>query len=353
MSTKTHKSKTPQDPNVTFEAELIESKIRAIGDYAGGVLTTCGIKQGRGFASDLLLLENSTAFHQNDPIPTLEMAECHKILLGLPFGLRSVDFLLNEVNLRTVNLLGSDQFTCDYKVPKYSLWEKLSCTSSYYGIAEKYGTNLDRASNPNSNWDLSPINPYDINMITRSREFSNYYSSSSSSSDNYAQANEASVSTKEPKRIKTTANQLTIEPAKSPKKAAPTVASASEQPLGFVHQVKFSGSRLEIVFLEPSCPLSIEAGTEGSQLCSLHATNSWRRYQNFESSDWELLNKGTFESLLQRSYNLKQGLQRVEMLETELCLTGKHHDVMDKKWNDSESELPQVKEEDEKQQRAD
>uniref|UniRef100_A0A803PZ31 Uncharacterized protein n=1 Tax=Cannabis sativa TaxID=3483 RepID=A0A803PZ31_CANSA len=48
MSTKSRKSKTPQDPNVTFEVELIESKVRTIGGYVDGVLKSCNIKQRRG-----------------------------------------------------------------------------------------------------------------------------------------------------------------------------------------------------------------------------------------------------------------------------------------------------------------
>uniref|UniRef100_A0A803Q7Z9 Uncharacterized protein n=1 Tax=Cannabis sativa TaxID=3483 RepID=A0A803Q7Z9_CANSA len=53
------------------------------------------------------------------------MAKCHKILLDLPLGLRSADFLFNEANLSTVNLLCSDEYTCNYKVSKYSSWEKV------------------------------------------------------------------------------------------------------------------------------------------------------------------------------------------------------------------------------------
>uniref|UniRef100_A0A803NL14 Uncharacterized protein n=1 Tax=Cannabis sativa TaxID=3483 RepID=A0A803NL14_CANSA len=48
MSTKPRKSKTPQGPSVTFEAELIESKVRAIGEYVGRVLKSCSIKQRQG-----------------------------------------------------------------------------------------------------------------------------------------------------------------------------------------------------------------------------------------------------------------------------------------------------------------
>uniref|UniRef100_A0A803PSI0 Uncharacterized protein n=1 Tax=Cannabis sativa TaxID=3483 RepID=A0A803PSI0_CANSA len=48
MSPKPRKSKTPQDPNVTFEAKLIESKVRSIGAYVDGILKSCGIKQRKG-----------------------------------------------------------------------------------------------------------------------------------------------------------------------------------------------------------------------------------------------------------------------------------------------------------------
>uniref|UniRef100_A0A803P4D3 Uncharacterized protein n=1 Tax=Cannabis sativa TaxID=3483 RepID=A0A803P4D3_CANSA len=44
MTTQAQKSKTPQDPTVTFEAELIESKVRSIAAYVGNILKACGIK---------------------------------------------------------------------------------------------------------------------------------------------------------------------------------------------------------------------------------------------------------------------------------------------------------------------
>uniref|UniRef100_A0A803Q2N9 Uncharacterized protein n=1 Tax=Cannabis sativa TaxID=3483 RepID=A0A803Q2N9_CANSA len=49
MTSKAQKSKTPQDPTVTFEAKLIESKVRSIGSYVGEVLRSCGIKYGKGW----------------------------------------------------------------------------------------------------------------------------------------------------------------------------------------------------------------------------------------------------------------------------------------------------------------
>uniref|UniRef100_A0A803PK88 Uncharacterized protein n=1 Tax=Cannabis sativa TaxID=3483 RepID=A0A803PK88_CANSA len=47
MTSKPQKSKAPQDHNVTFKAELIESKVRSIEDYVGNTLRTCGIKYKR------------------------------------------------------------------------------------------------------------------------------------------------------------------------------------------------------------------------------------------------------------------------------------------------------------------
>uniref|UniRef100_A0A803Q696 Uncharacterized protein n=1 Tax=Cannabis sativa TaxID=3483 RepID=A0A803Q696_CANSA len=48
------------------------------------------------------------------------MAERHRILLSLPFRLRVADFLCSEKKLRTIGLLASNEFICDYKIPKYS-----------------------------------------------------------------------------------------------------------------------------------------------------------------------------------------------------------------------------------------
>uniref|UniRef100_A0A803PR94 Uncharacterized protein n=1 Tax=Cannabis sativa TaxID=3483 RepID=A0A803PR94_CANSA len=197
MTTQAHKSKTPQDPSVIFEAELIESKVRAIGDYVGGVLKTCGIKQGRGchirfvapgeficFPPERVIREESGEASNSASsrigawslehikvgaiLPLREyykefcnylgiapfqlIPSSYRILAGLKVlyhilgwecptpleivyfysvkdvpvrKLRSIDFPLNEANLRTNNLLGLDQFTCDYKVLKTSKWQKV------------------------------------------------------------------------------------------------------------------------------------------------------------------------------------------------------------------------------------
>uniref|UniRef100_A0A803PGV2 Uncharacterized protein n=1 Tax=Cannabis sativa TaxID=3483 RepID=A0A803PGV2_CANSA len=54
----------------------------------------------------------------------------------------------------------------------------------------------------------------------------------------------------------------------------PASASIGRQPLGFVHQVKFSTTQPEMVLLEPSCPLSTHVGIEGSQAYSQYATQN-------------------------------------------------------------------------------
>uniref|UniRef100_A0A803PJT1 Uncharacterized protein n=1 Tax=Cannabis sativa TaxID=3483 RepID=A0A803PJT1_CANSA len=59
------------------------------------------------------------------PVPTPVIAKRHKILLSLQYGLRAIDFLLNEKILKNVGLLTSDEFTCDYKIPKYSSFQKV------------------------------------------------------------------------------------------------------------------------------------------------------------------------------------------------------------------------------------
>uniref|UniRef100_A0A803NI04 Uncharacterized protein n=1 Tax=Cannabis sativa TaxID=3483 RepID=A0A803NI04_CANSA len=42
-------------------------------------------------------------------------------------------------------------------------------------------------------------------------------------------------------------------------------ASSGKQALVSIHQVKFSGSQPKMAFLEPSCPLPVFEGIEGSQ----------------------------------------------------------------------------------------
>uniref|UniRef100_A0A803PRG1 Uncharacterized protein n=1 Tax=Cannabis sativa TaxID=3483 RepID=A0A803PRG1_CANSA len=132
IAQKAHKSKTPQDPTITFEAELTESKIRSIGSYVGEVLRSCGIKNEQGCrislpgrkrgAGDFYYLGTHTNDHKivvrlsnkkefkddffwttglfpanttkfqiipitRRPVPTPEIEKRHKILLGLPFEL--------------------------------------------------------------------------------------------------------------------------------------------------------------------------------------------------------------------------------------------------------------------------
>uniref|UniRef100_A0A803QJC8 RNase H type-1 domain-containing protein n=1 Tax=Cannabis sativa TaxID=3483 RepID=A0A803QJC8_CANSA len=181
MAQKARKSKTPQDPTVTFKAELIESKIKSIGPYVGDGVRSCGIRNEQGcrirsvakkefncYPPKCLVRDKGCSTSEPSrlgtlslehiragavlplkdyfkefcnylvitkrPVPTLEIEKRHKILLGLP-----------------------------------------------YGIASQYGTNFDRAGS--SDWDLSPLNSFDLFMITGSRKFSNLYSSSSSSDD--------------------------------------------------------------------------------------------------------------------------------------------------------------------------
>uniref|UniRef100_A0A803P1B0 Uncharacterized protein n=1 Tax=Cannabis sativa TaxID=3483 RepID=A0A803P1B0_CANSA len=57
--------------------------------------------------------------------PTPEIVEQRKLLLGLPFELRSTEFLLSEANLKSVGLLTANEYTCDYTFPKMQPLEKL------------------------------------------------------------------------------------------------------------------------------------------------------------------------------------------------------------------------------------
>uniref|UniRef100_A0A803QGA5 Uncharacterized protein n=1 Tax=Cannabis sativa TaxID=3483 RepID=A0A803QGA5_CANSA len=59
------------------------------------------------------------------PVPTPEIEKRHMILLGLPYGLRVADFLLHENNLKFCALLGKEQSTNDFKVPKFLDWKQV------------------------------------------------------------------------------------------------------------------------------------------------------------------------------------------------------------------------------------
>uniref|UniRef100_A0A803PSG7 Uncharacterized protein n=1 Tax=Cannabis sativa TaxID=3483 RepID=A0A803PSG7_CANSA len=89
--------------------------------------------------------------------------------------------------------------------------------------------------------------------------------------------------------------------------------------------------------------------TEGSQLCSQHATNSWRNLWTLDSSDWDLAIRGSTEDLTKRSCFFS-GLRHtspiiptIEMLETELRKVREHRDVVVKKWSNSEAEVEEAK----------
>uniref|UniRef100_A0A803P0Z5 Uncharacterized protein n=1 Tax=Cannabis sativa TaxID=3483 RepID=A0A803P0Z5_CANSA len=141
----------------------------------------------------------------------------------------------------------------DYWYPEHHV--KLICNSSYFRIANQYSTNFDRIGH--LNWDMSQLNPFDLFMITGSREFSNYYSSSSLSDDYDLDfvylLSSPSGPNKKGKRRSTaleTASRSHPESLKRMKKSTTNKKWS-------VHEVKFLGSKPEMVFLEPSCPYQI------------------------------------------------------------------------------------------------
>uniref|UniRef100_A0A803QCT8 Uncharacterized protein n=1 Tax=Cannabis sativa TaxID=3483 RepID=A0A803QCT8_CANSA len=177
MSPKPCKSKTLQDPSVTFEAELIESKVRSIGAYVSAV--------------------------PRRSVPTPQIVEHRGILLSLPYGLRAANFLLNEKNLKNVGVLALEEYTCDYKIPKYTTWQKVL------------------VPNEEENEDFVARTQHLERVPPRSKK-------------RIVQAGEASGSAKEPKRTETTAKKkkssshLTIEAAKSPEQATEVSAAGNE-----------------------------------------------------------------------------------------------------------------------------
>uniref|UniRef100_A0A803Q7J7 Uncharacterized protein n=1 Tax=Cannabis sativa TaxID=3483 RepID=A0A803Q7J7_CANSA len=157
------------------------------------------------------------------PIPTPQLAERRKILLGHPFRLRSVELLLNKANLKTVGLLTSDEYTCDYKFSKYSSWEKVSVPaneeSQDYVACVHY---------------LEKIAPREAEegASQGSRKFSEYYNPSSSSSDDYDMDQENLLNTSSKKEKKRIASSETssenIEPLKRSKKTTANNGSPEE-----------------------------------------------------------------------------------------------------------------------------
>uniref|UniRef100_A0A803NLM2 Uncharacterized protein n=1 Tax=Cannabis sativa TaxID=3483 RepID=A0A803NLM2_CANSA len=144
MTSKAQKSKTPQDPTVTFEVELIESKVTSIGAYVSEVLKSCGI---------------------------------------------------------------NDQATRDFKVLKY---------------ADRYKVPV-------------PADEEDIDYVARTQFLKNLT----------------------PRKTKEDAYQ-------DHQVTSPALAEA--QVLGFVQQVKFSGSQPGMVLLEPSCPCQVLQALLGHKL---------------------------------------------------------------------------------------
>ena len=60
-------------------------------------------------------------FHR--PAPDDTMKEHREALLQLPYGRRSLSYLLHESKLRACGLLGDGQSTSDWSNKKYDLWE--------------------------------------------------------------------------------------------------------------------------------------------------------------------------------------------------------------------------------------
>uniref|UniRef100_A0A803P4L1 PPM-type phosphatase domain-containing protein n=1 Tax=Cannabis sativa TaxID=3483 RepID=A0A803P4L1_CANSA len=147
MTSKPHKSKTCQDPNVTFEAELIELKVlykilnwecptpleieyhysvKAIpvrknvvggfyylGTHFNKHKIIIGLPNKTPFKEDFFWTTSvspigTTTFRiipvLKRPTPNPMMGERNRLMLGLHYCLRSIEFLLNEVNLRTTRL---------------------------------------------------------------------------------------------------------------------------------------------------------------------------------------------------------------------------------------------------------
>uniref|UniRef100_A0A803QF91 Uncharacterized protein n=1 Tax=Cannabis sativa TaxID=3483 RepID=A0A803QF91_CANSA len=281
-----------------------------------------GFYYHRAYTGDhklIVRLPNKTDFKEDlfwatvprRPIPTPEIAEHHKTLLSLPFGLRALDFLLNEQNLKNVPI-PEEEKSDDFVAHAYYL--------------ERVPPRVDGRSR-DMDVDLENMFKSPPQADKRSKK-------------RVAQADEASNSIKELKRTKTKANkikslnQLTTEAAKS-------IEARNE----------FSGSRLDVILLEPSYPLPLEVGTEGSYLSSQHTTNSWRNLLTLGSSDWDLAIQRSAEfSLSSHAWFLvhathHRSSQQVKMLETKLRKVREHKDVVAKKWSDSEAEVSRPKEE--------
>uniref|UniRef100_A0A803PD17 Uncharacterized protein n=1 Tax=Cannabis sativa TaxID=3483 RepID=A0A803PD17_CANSA len=289
MSPKHRKSRTPEDPNVVFEAELIESKVSSIGTYIGGILRSCGIKQQKGCIIRILaslkvlyyilgwecptLLEIAWFYsvkviparknaswgfyylgaYTSDQVPrgpilTPEIVERHQTLLSLAYGLRSAKFLLNEQNLKNVGLLASDKYTCDYKAPKYTSWQKVPVlegeeNDDYVAHAHYLERVHPRLDGRPRDMDVDLENLFKslppADKIPRKRR------------QLVIEADETFEAVNE---VPAARNEV---PAEGIEVLA--VWNVEEQPTRSMHQVKFFSSRPEVVLLEPSYPLPLEA----------------------------------------------------------------------------------------------
>uniref|UniRef100_A0A803P9M3 Uncharacterized protein n=1 Tax=Cannabis sativa TaxID=3483 RepID=A0A803P9M3_CANSA len=179
MTSKAQKSKTPHDPTITFEVELIESKVRSIGAYVGKILRSCGIKYEKG---------------------------CRV----------------------------RKQATCDFKVQKYFKWQQVLVPTDEEDKDYVARIHFLKNTTPQeAKEEASRYMDLDLEDMLCSPTLSVKKSKKRATSKNEASGytEETLKRTKTITNKKRASNQLSIEPAKSPDNAIPVAVSTSEQAL--------------------------------------------------------------------------------------------------------------------------
>ena len=71
------------------------------------------------------------------PIPTEAMVEQRNQILSMHFWMRSLNFLLEEKKLQECGLVGENESTDDWLIPKFVKWDIVSVPRRYLSPSER------------------------------------------------------------------------------------------------------------------------------------------------------------------------------------------------------------------------